>query len=307
MPVETMFYNRTTPWHDLGTRVDHALSSEEALKMAGLDWEVLQQEIYTEDDCLISGYYANVRDHDDKVLGVVSDRYRIVQNSEAFAFTDELLGKGVKYESAGALKGGRKIWLLARLPKTYRLAEDKVMPYLVFSNTHDGSAAIKVAMTPIRVLCSNTLNLALSKAERIWSVHHTGDIEMKLEDAGRTLFMAEDYMNELVKEADKLTAKKISNAEVEEYIKLLLPISSDATETTERNVKKLRDDLKMRYDNAPDLKDVGRNAYRFINAVSDFATHAKPIRRTNSYQENLFIKTMEGSPIIDRAYKLVAA
>ena len=305
--VETMFYTRTAPWHGLGVKVDHALSSEEALVAAGLDWEVVQKELFTGDYRPVPGYFANVRDTDNKVLGVVTSRYKIVQNREAFAFTDELLGKGVKYETAGSLREGRKTWILAKLPKTYRMAEDKIMPYLVFSNTHDGSAAIKVAMTPIRVVCSNTLNLALSKADRIWSCNHTGDMEMKLEDARRTLFMAEDYMNELSKEADKLTARKVTDAEVEEYIKLLLPIATDATETTEKNIRKLRRDMKKRYFYAPDLKDVGKNGYRFINAVSDFATHAKPLRETANYKENLFLKTMEGNPLIDKAYQLLAA
>ena len=305
--VETMFYTRTAPWHGLGVKVDHALSSEEALVAAGLDWEVVQKELFTGDYRPVPGYFANVRDTDNKVLGVVTSRYKIVQNREAFAFTDELLGKGVKYETAGSLREGKKTWILAKLPKTYRMAEDKIMPYLVFSNTHDGSAAIKVAMTPIRVVCSNTLNLALSRADRIWSCNHTGDMEMKLEDARRTLFMAEDYMNELSKEADKLTARKVTDAEVEEYIKLLLPIATDATETTEKNIRKLRRDMKKRYFYAPDLKDVGKNGYRFINAVSDFATHAKPLRETANYKENLFLKTMEGNPLIDKAYQLLAA
>lgn len=305
--VETLFYVREKPWHGLGTRVEAALSSKEALIAAGLNWEVIQKKLYTKEGDCVPGFYANVRDNDNKVLGVVTNRYKIVQNREAFAFTDELLGKGVKYETAGSLKEGRKTWILARLPKAYRLAEDKVMPYLVFSNSHDGSGAIKVAMTPIRVVCNNTLNLALQRADRIWTANHTGNMESKLEDARMTLFMAENYMNELSKEAGKLNKRKISDAEVEEYIKMLLPIATDATEVTEKNVKKLREDLKRRYYHAPDLLEVGKNGYRFINAVSDFATHAKPLRETAGYKENLFLKTMEGNPMIDKTYQLLTA
>ena len=305
--IETLFYVREKPWHGLGVRVENAPSSKEALVAAGLDWNVEQRKVYTEDGHVIPGYYANVRGTDNRTLGVVTKRYRIVQNYEAFAFTDGLLGKGVRYETAGSLKGGRKTWILARLPKQYRVAEDKVMPYLVFSNSHDGSGAIKVAMTPVRVVCNNTLNLALQNADRIWSANHTGDIESKLEDARMTLFMAENYMNELAKESNRLNCKKVSDAEVEECIKMLLPIATDATETMEQNVKKLREDLRLRYYYAPDLQGIGNNQYRFINAVSDFATHAKPLRETKQYQENLFLKTMEGNPLIDKAYRLVGA
>ena len=305
--VESMFYVRETPWHGLGTKVEEAVSSKEALAAAGLNWNVVQEKLYTQDGKCVAGFYANVRDSDNKVLGVVTNRYKIVQNREAFAFTDSLLGKGVRYETAGSLKEGRKTWILARLPKAYRLAEDKVMPYLVFSNSHDGSGAIKVAMTPIRVVCNNTLNLALQRADRIWTANYTGNMESKLEDARLTLFMAENYMNELSKEAGKLSRRKVSDSEVEEYIKLLLPVATDATEVTEKNVKKLREDLRKRYYNAPDLLEVGKNGYRFINAVSDFATHAKSLRETAGYKENLFLKTMEGNPMIDKAYQLLAA
>ena len=305
--VETMFYVRETPWHGLGVCVMDAPSSGDALKVAGLDWDVVQKPIYTDDWNKVAGYFANVRSSDNSVLGVVSRRYKIVQNREAFAFTDELLGKGVKYETAGSLREGRKVWILARLPKAYRLSEDRVTPYLVFSNSHDGSGSIKVAMTPVRVVCNNTLNLAITGAERIWSAAHTGDMESKLEDAQRTLFMAEDYMNELSKEMDALSMKRVSDAAVQEYVKLLLPIPDDATEVTEANILKQRKDMESRYFHAPDLKGVGKNGYRFINAASDFATHAKPLRETKNFRENLFLKTMEGNPLIDKAYQLLCA
>ena len=107
--VESMFYVREAPWHGLGTRVEDALTSEEALKLAGLNWDVVQEKIYTGNGAAVNDCYANIRSSDRKVLGVVSGRYQIVQNRDAFAFTDGLLGKGVRYETAGSLKEGRKI------------------------------------------------------------------------------------------------------------------------------------------------------------------------------------------------------
>ena len=102
--VESMFYTREKPWHGLGTRVEDAPSSKDALHLAGLDWRVVQEPIYKRGREKIPGYRANIRDSDRKVLGVVSDRYKIVQNEEAFSFTDALLGKGVRYETAGDRK-----------------------------------------------------------------------------------------------------------------------------------------------------------------------------------------------------------
>ena len=306
--VESMFYTRTKPWHGLGVQVQEAPESKDALRLAGLDWKVYQREVYTDSGIRIDGYRANVRNTDNRVLGVVTERYKIVQNEEAFAFTDALLGKGVRYETAGSLQDGRKVWLLARLPKEYIISGEQISPYLVFSNSHDGSAAVRVAVTPIRVVCNNTLNLALSTAKRSWAMVHTGNIKGKIHEAQETLLMAETYMNKLGKEFETLKRQKLSDRQIKEYIELLLQLEKTTSLVTAKNVKKLRDDLRARYYDAPDLQDVGgNNAYRFINAVSDFATHNEPLRRTTNYKENLFMRTMDGNPMIDRAYQIVKA
>lgn len=305
--VESMFYVRETPWHGLGTKVLEAPASKDALQLAGLNWRVLQEPIYTATEELIDGYKANVRDSDRKVLGVVTDRYRVIQNDEAFAFTDGLLGEGVKYETAGSLQGGRKVWLLAHMPHEYIISGERISPYLLFSNTHDGSGAIKVALTPIRVVCQNTLNLALASAKRSWSMIHTGDIREKMQEAKDTLFLAEKYMDELGKEFEALRMKKLTDKQVMEYIEILLPVEDGSTPQQEKNMKRLREDMKIRYFDAPDLQGVGKNAYRFVNAVSDFATHAEPLRRTANYKENLFSRTVDGNPMIDKAYQMVSA
>ena len=305
--IETMFSVREKPWHGLGTIVMEAPTSAEALKLAGLDWMVVQESVYTDNQELIKGYKANVRSIDRRVLGVVSDRYKVVQNTDAFSFTDELLGKGVRYETAGSLQEGKKVWLLARLPREYIIAGERISPYLVFSNTHDGSGSVKVAVTPVRVVCNNTLNLALSNASRSFSMVHTGNIQGKIQEAKDTLFMAENYMDNLGIEFEQLRRQKVTDAQVREYVDQLIPMEDEPTPIQSKNTLRLRQDMMRRYYDAPDLKKVGNNAYRFINAVSDFATHAEPIRRTANYKENVFARTIDGNPLIDKAYQLVKA
>ena len=303
--VETMFYTREKPWHGLGTLVAEAPESREALRIAGLNWKVLQEPVYTENDELIQGYKANVRDSDRKILGVVTDRYKVIQNEEAFAFTDALLAEGVRYETAGSLQEGRRVWLLARLPREYIIAGERISPYMVFSNTHDGSGAVKTALTPIRVVCNNTLNLALRTAKRSWSMIHTGDISGKIEEAKNTLFLADEYMSALGKEFENLRGIRLSEKQVMDYIEILLPVEENFTPQQKRGIERLREDMRMRYFDAPDLKDVGNNGYRFINVVSDFATHSTPRRKTANYKENIFARTADGNPLIDRAYQMV--
>ena len=305
--VETMFYTRTKPWHGLGTMVEEAPTSREALEAAGLNWQVIQKNLVTDSGIVVPGFKANLRENDQQVLGVVSDRYKVVQNEEAFAFTDALLGEGVTYETAGSLQNGRRTWILAKLPARYIISGDEVMPYLVFMNSHDGSGSIKAAMTPIRVVCQNTLNLALSTAKRSWSTNHIGDIKGKMEDARYTLLYADQYMAELGKAIDKLNQQKLSDRQVLEYIDSLFPIIPNPSDQQIRNMQKMKEDMKVRYFDAPDLQHVGKNAYRFINAVSDFATHAKPLRERTGYKENLFARTVDGNAMIDRAYEMVKA
>lgn len=305
--VETMFSTREKPWHGLGTIVAEAPDSREALILAGLDWKVIQKKIYTGDRKLIHGYRANVRDSDHQFLGVVSDRYRVVQNEDAFAFTDALLGEGVRYETAGSLQSGRRVWMLAKLPNEYIILGEQISPYLVFSNTHDGSGAIKVAMTPVRVVCSNTLNLALHTTKRCWSAKHTTNIAGKLDKARETLLFAKTYMTALGAEFEELSRIQMPDRKVMEAVKELLPMKDDMTIQQKKNVRNLQEDLKRRYFDAPDLQEVGRNAYRFVNAVSDFATHNRPLRETANYKENLFMRTMDGNALIDKAYRMVKA
>lgn len=303
--VESMFYVRKAPWHGLGTMVMEAPTSAEALSLAGLDWKVVQKELVTDDGTPVPGFKANLRETDNQVLGVVTDRYKVVQNEDAFAFTDSLLGEGVTYETAGSLQNGRRTWMLAKLPTKYIISGDEITPYLVFMNSHDGTGAIKAAMTPIRVVCQNTLNLALSTAKRCWSTNHTGDINGKLEDAKNTLLYADQYMSELGRTIDKLNQQKLSDRQVLEYIDSLFPLIHNPTEQQIRNIVKMKEDMKARYFDAPDLQNVGKNGYRFINAVSDFATHAKPLRERINYRENLFSRTVDGNAMIDRAYDLL--
>ena len=114
-------------------------------------------------------------------------------------------------------------------------------------------------------------------------------------------------MAELGKEICDLQKIRLSDKAVMDYVKTLIPMREDMTIQQKKNVTNLRENLKQRYFDAPDLIDIGKNGYRFLNAVSDFATHNEPLRKTAGYQENLFMRTMDGNALIDRAYQMVKA
>lgn len=303
--VETMMYNRTVPWHGLGTKVDEAPTSADALRLAGLDWTVEQKNIQLCGGAKIQNYKANVRSSDGQVLGIVGDRYKVIQNSEAFSFTDDIIGGDVRYETAGSLNGGKKIWLLAKLPET-EIAGDKTEPYMCFSNTHDGSGAIKVCMTPVRVVCSNTLNLALDGAKRAWSVRHTGDLQSKMHEAKICLQMANAYMGELAKEADRLTNTTVTRAQLDQILEELFPVDESSSQRGKENVKKLKDEF-MVYYFAPDILKFRGTAWGAVNAMSDMISHNAPRRKTANYRENNWGRIMDGHILMDKICEKVRA
>ena len=305
--VETMMYVREKPWHGLGTMVAEAPTSADALRLAGLDWTVNQTPVYTDAGIEIHGYKANRRSSDDAILGIVSDRYKIVQNTEAFEFTDALIGETengvVKYETAGSLAGGKRIWLLAKMP-TQKVLDDDIEPYMVFTNSHDGTGAIRIAMTPQRVVCQNTLNIALNTAKRQWSTKHVGDMQSKLEEAKLCLQLADKYMNGLAEEAERLANAKLYKEQIDEILDEMFPIGDDTTERKKNNINDFKNGYYMCY-LRPDIAQFMNTAWGAVNAMSDVVTHSAPKRNTANYAENRWGKIMDGHAIFDQFCSLV--
>lgn len=302
--VETMFYVREKPWHGLGTRVEVAPTSADALRLAGLDWTIDSKPVFDGDGNIISGYKANTRSSDNKVLGIVGNRYKIVQNAEAFEFTDSLIGEGITYETAGSLRGGKTIWLLGKMPERY-IAGDKFEPYICFTNTHDGTGAVRVCMTPVRVVCNNTLNMALSGATRSWSAIHSSNIGTRLAEARQTLELADQYLVRLDEEADRLANEPMSEGEMRDTLNKMFPIAEDATDRQKATADKAKDEIII-CTLRPDLIQFLNTKWGFINAVSDYVGHSEPARRTQNYDENRWSNIIGGHYILDRAMSLVA-
>lgn len=302
-----IFEQRTTPWRNLGTSIAGISKSQEALMSAGLDWNVVQKDIVTEDGIVVQGYKANVRESDNRVLGVVTNKYKVIQNKDCYAFIDDLVGEGVRFEKAGYLQGGRRTWIVAKLPETYVISGDPIIPYLVVSNSHDGSSGIRIFISPVRVACANMVNFALKKAIRSWSATHCGEIDGKLEDAKKSLIYSSNYMAELGKTIGEMEKKTFSDKKVMNYIDELYPVLSELTDQQRKNITYLREDLKVRYFEAPDLQEMSDNAYKFVLACSDHATHMAPLRERATSQESLFSRSVAGNEIIDKAYHMVMA
>lgn len=309
--VENMFYvsneenGRFVPWHGLGVAVDECLTSADALKVAGLDWKVDARPVFTDNGIKIPGYVANTRDSDNSVLGIVSDKYKIVQNVDAFAFTDSLIGDDCRYETAGSLRNGKSTFMLAKLPEK-KILGDEFGNYVCFTNTHDGTGAVKVCMTPVRVVCNNTLNLALNTSKRIWTCKHMGRMEDKLHEAEVTLGLAEEYMDNLNIVAERLANVSLSDDDIRAIVAEMFPMNDDSPERTKANMQKAKTEFMVAY-YMPDIEKFRNTAWGILNATSDWMSHSSPQRNTSTYQERNFERIIYGHPILDAIFKKVGA
>lgn len=307
--IETMMSVREKPWHysmtsDVTKIIQEAPNSHDALVAAGLDWTVESKPIYDANGNLIKGYKANTRSSDNKVLGIVGNRYKIIQNVDAFQFTDNLIGGDVRYETAGSLLGGTKVWMLAKMPER-KIAGDDVETYVAFTNTFDGKGSVRAIVTPVRIVCNNTLNLALSTAKRSWSMRHQGDIESKLAEAREALELTDIYMEELAKQADRWANVTINEEMVQNALNKLFPVKEDDTDRKKRNVQDAKDQFMVCYF-APDIAKFRGTAWGAINAMTDYVAHTEPARKTANYEANNWNRIMDGHPLVDQMVEMFA-
>lgn len=261
----SFFSVQETAWHGLGQIVSDYPSSEQAMKFAGLDYEVEKRPLFTYDsenqngdpeadiiipEIAVPNYYATVRNDTDDVLGVVGKEYHIVQNADAFSFFDAVVGggEGILYETAGALGKGEKIFITAKMPDYIRIGnDDAIEKYVFLTTSHDGSGSITAALTPIRIVCNNTLNIALRNCSNVVKIRHTQSANERLKEAHRVMGMVnklspmlEDIYNQWakVRVTDKQVLQLIQLAMCpnKEVLAKLSNDQFDETSTAFRNI-----------------------------------------------------------------------
>jgi len=217
-------------WHRLGTVLDGPATAEEAIQAAQLDWEVMKQPLFAgQQRHSVPDYYAIVRGddwakHKATVLGMVRGNYMPVQNREAFKFFDPIVGEGAAaYHTAGALGEGERVWIMARLPEDIRVIGDDIAnKYLLLSNSHNGNSAVQIKFTPIRVVCENTLTMALSQGPTL-RVPHTKDVHQRLRIAATMLNAIKIRFGELEDAFKRMATVQISSDRLQQYLVQVFP------------------------------------------------------------------------------------
>jgi len=228
-------------WHGLGQIVEQYPTSEEAIKHAGLDYEVIKSPLFTKgrtmsignngelieaNDILVPNNFATLRTDTNTPLGVVGKDYHIVQNREAFNLFDAIVGggDGILYETAGALGKGERIFITAKLPDYIRVGngDDVTEKYIFLTTSHDGSGSITTAFTTIRIVCQNTLNESLRNMTNVVRIKHTSGAKQRIENAHKIMGLANTLSNQLERIFNDWTKVRVSDREVKKLIQLAL-------------------------------------------------------------------------------------
>lgn len=237
-----MAYSKVVPWHGLGVQADGLMTAEEVLHKAQLDVQVESSPIYrktmldgAEKYVRVSGYFGTAYEGEEETFGIVSSKYQVLQNRDAFSFFDAVVKNGeAAYETAGALGGG-KVWILAKLPETVHLAGDSLIEqYLLLLNTHDGKSAVRAFLTPVRVVCQNTLNVACHNNTCGIRVTHNGQLMANLAEATRVMGLAREQIVASKSVYESLLTRKMDGQLYQTYINSIFGREIEATEITPR-------------------------------------------------------------------------
>ncbi len=233
---QTAFASLREPaWHGLGTVFSEEVTTSEMLKLAHLDnWNVRLEDVAIPEGFASDKSYSFVTrtnpfdNTQNDVLGVVGERYVPLQNEDLFDFGDLMLDGGGRWETAGSIKGGRQVFGSLALERETILdpngVSDKVNTYLLINTSHDGSVAIQASITPVRVVCANTLNLALKgKAKQSFKIRHTSTASGKVAQAREALGLANAYMDKFDEMAQQMISKEITKAKFDEIVALAYP------------------------------------------------------------------------------------
>jgi len=233
----SMMYVGETPWHGLGTRLGKPATAFEAIQAAKVNWEVQKIPIFAVgegNDQRIPDRFAVVRKDlwgmpGDHVLGIVSGDYTPLQNRDAFTFFDPIVGEDAAiYHTAGVLGKGERIWILAKLPDDIIVAGDDVSSkFLLLSNSHDGTSAVQIKFTPIRVVCDNTLTMALNRGETI-RVPHMKNIHKRLRQAEQLLGIINVRFDDIADTFRQMVRVQMDKRRLAEYLKQVFPDPRDS-------------------------------------------------------------------------------
>lgn len=305
---------RVPAWHRLGTVTDGAMTAKEAGELAHLNgWNVRKTDLQTVGGLVIPRKVATIRTNpitgEDEALGVVGKDYKVIQNEEAFAFLDALVDVGgAHFETAGGLGNGERVFMSMKLPEGVMIAgEDAHDMYLLAANSHDGSSAFHVAVTPVRVVCKNTLTMGLRAAKQKFSIRHTTNADGRIEEAREALKIAFKYADEFEHQLNVLLDSAFTDAQFDALVKDLVPDSASEAEGWQAKVLERRSTLTHLFTTA-ETNTFGRGTkYAAYNAFTEYADWYMPVKGADLDGRKRAERAMAGGVVQQFKDKALAA
>lgn len=289
---QVAFATRLTPaWHKLGTVFEDTLSTSQMLETAHLNnWNVRLEEItYPDGYTKTKTAYSVVRNHpfegNPDVLAVVGERYKVLQNEELFSFGDGLTDGGATWETAGSIKNGKVVFGSLSVPHEFILdpqgANDKTVTYLLVHTSHDGSTALQANITPVRVVCQNTLNMALSNTKQSFKVRHTQTINGRMEEAQRVLGLTNTHMDEFEKLARNLFETEITSAQFDKLVGQLYPKPDELSKMASTKYEQKIDTINNLYKVSHTQDNIRGTKWGALNALTERVDYYRTARTGN--------------------------
>lgn len=316
--IESMFFVHETPWHRLGTRLEAPPTTREAIVAAGLDWEIGMKPLVTADGEPVT-HRATYRKSDGAILGVVGPAWVPLQNTEAFSFFDPFLAAGeAALETAGSLREGKRVWVLAKMNRAPSVivpkADDVVEKFILLSNSHDGSLAVRVGFTPIRVVCANTLSMAMGDtASKLIRVRHQKNMERTLAAVRDVMNTANGAFEATAEQYRRLARTSIVADDLKRYVQLVFSpnkarviVERPANDTGDETEKsRMFDTIAKLFENGRGntLVGVRGTLWAAYNAVTEYVSH----ERGKSDETRLNALFNDGAQLNQRALDVALA
>lgn len=273
--LESMMYVGQTPWHGLGQRLIEAPTTKEGIIAAGLDWGVELKPLYLGNGQKADMAQATVRTTDQRILGVVGARYTPLQNADAFSFFDPFVEAGLAHlETAGSLRDGQRVWILAKINSDDMdiTKNDPVSKYILLSNSHDGTQAIRVGFTPIRVVCANTLAMAHSTGtSQLVRVRHTARSVADLDSLREIMSVANASFEATAEQMRAMARKTINQADLRKYVKVVLGYTEEDKDLSTK-AKNIINDVTALAEHPTNFASRG-TVWAAYNAITHYLSH----------------------------------
>ena len=282
---------RTSTWENLGTE-STTNNFRELLQKSDLDYNVVTEDLFVEHagtKIQVPNKKVVLREDNQEIFGIVSDRYQLCQNREALDFIDYL--EGVELVKAGGIGG--VVWMIGKLPEVTVLG-DTVTPHLIFQNSHDGSCSIKTTICMLRIVCQNQFVSSFKESPATISIRHQGDLDAKLMIARETMQGVYNYVQSYDEVANQLVMKKVTPKKFNELIEGFFKIPEDASDRSKDFILERRQKFYDAY-NADDNQNFKGTKWGMINAYSDMITHEEYARKTTNWEVNRFMNSL--SPV----------